>query len=230
MSGQAEKPNFDLRTAAALRRMGPIGAAAAIAIIASSVLAPPLAALLVFLWAWLSRTPLADLGLSAQRGWAATVVGGIVAGVALYLLMKGVVLPRLGAPTMSAVYGHLRGDFNAFLIEVPQMIVLAGFAEEVVFRGFLINRLQAWLGHSFFSAIAIVIITAGIFGPLHYLTYGWFGAVQATIVGVLFAAAYLAIGRYLWPLVVAHATFDVAAIWVIYAGLEERVAQLGRML
>src|SRR5690606_35900448 len=28
----------------------------------------------------------------------------------------------------------------------------------------------------------------------------------------------------------AHATFDVAAVWVIYAGLEQQVADLGQLL
>src|SRR5262249_53340199 len=110
------------------------------------------------------------------------------------------------------------------LVQVPQMIVLAGFAEEIVFRGFLINRLQVLLGRGFSSSVLIVAITAGIFGPAHYFTQGFFGALQGTIVGILFATAYLLNGQRLWSLIVAHATFDVFAIYLIYAGLEERVA------
>ena len=40
---------------------------------------------------------------------------------------------------------------------------------------------------------------------LNHLTYGPFGALQATIVGVLFATTCLIKGRNLWPLIVAHA-------------------------
>jgi len=149
---------------------------------------------------------------------------GIAAGIVLKLAMKAVVIPYFGGTAMAPIYQHLRGDLNAFLIEVPQMIILAGLAEEIVFRGFLINRLQALLGTSTASGILIVLVTAGIFGPLHYMTQGFFGALQATMIGVLFASAYLLNGQRLWSLIVAHATFDVVSIYLIYAGLEEKVA------
>jgi membrane protease YdiL (CAAX protease family) len=138
--------------------------------------------------------------------------------------MKGVVLPYFGAPATAPILQELHGNFGAFLVEVPQMIILAGLAEELVFRGYFINRLQAMLGTSAASGVFIVLITAGIFGPAHYLTQGFFGALQGTIVGVLFAAAYLLNGQRLWSLIIAHAAFDVLAIYLIYAGLEERVA------
>lgn len=226
MSAPPDETNFDLRTAASLRRMGVLGTLVALFIVASSLLAPPLAALLVFVWAWLSRTSLGEIGLKRPGSWLSVLIVGALGGTALYLAMKGVILPSLGAPVRSVAYKHLVGDFNAFLIEVPQMIILAGLAEEIVFRGFLINRLQALVGTSTASAVVIVIATAAIFGPLHYFTYGWFGAVQATIVGVLFAAIYLLNGQRLWSLIVAHATFDVVAIWVIYADLQEKVADI----
>jgi len=224
MDEPAEKQNFDLRTAAGLRRMGALGAPVAIFILATVVLGPPIAALFVFLWVWLSRTPFADIGLKRPGSWIGAIAIGVGFGVALKLLMKAVVLPYFGGPATAPIYQHLHGDLNAFLIEVPQMIVLAGFAEEVVFRGFLINRLQAVLGSSIVSGILIVVLTAAIFGPLHYMEQGFFGALQATIVGVVFASLYLLNGQRLWSLIFAHAAFDVVAIYLIYAGLEERVA------
>lgn len=219
----AEK-NFDLRTAAALRAMGPAGSAAALFILACSVLAPPLAAAFVFVWLWISRTPLADIGLKRPRSWLGAIAVGVVGGVALKLLVKAVVMPYFGAPPTAAVFQELRGDLNAFLIEVPQLIILAGFVEEIVFRGFFISRLSVVLGSGAVSNLLMVLLTAAIFGPIHYFTQGYFGALQATIVGALFASIYLANGRRLWSLMIAHAAFDVFAIYLIYAGLEERVA------
>lgn len=224
MDAPAEQDGFDLRMAAALRRMGALGSFAALFVLAGVLAGPPVAATLVFVWLWLSRTPLADIGLKRPGSWFGMLVVGVVAGVALKLAMKGVVMPYFGAPGKAPIYQHLHGDLNAFLIEVPQMIILAGFAEEIVFRGFLINRLQALLGSSVASGLIIVVITAGIFGPLHYIAQGQFGALQATLIGVMFASAYLLNGQRLWSLMVAHATFDVVSIYLIYAGLEEKVA------
>ena len=218
------KPNFDLRTAAALRRMGALGAPVAFFILASVLLAPPLAAVLVLLWVWLSRTPLGDIGLKRPGSWIGAIVVGVILGAGLKLAMKAVVMPVFGAPAAAAILQNLRGDLNAFLIEVPQMIVLAGFAEEIVFRGFLINRLQVVLGSGVVAGLSIVVLSAAIFGPLHYVAQGWFGALQATVVGVVFASVYLLNGRRLWSLMIAHAAFDVAAIYLSFAGREERVA------
>jgi membrane protease YdiL (CAAX protease family) len=224
MSSTDEQTNFDLRTAAALRGTGGVAIAAVLFIIVSLAVGPPVSALFVFVWLWLSRTPVADIGLKRPGSWLGVLAVGVVSGAALKFAMKAVVLPYFGAPASAPIMQELHGNLNAFLIEVPQMIILAGFAEEIVFRGFFINRLQAWLGTGPASGLLIVLITAGVFGPAHYLQQGFFGALQGTIVGVLFASAYLLNGRRLWSLIVAHATFDVLAIYFIYAGLEERVA------
>jgi membrane protease YdiL (CAAX protease family) len=210
--------------AEALRGMGPAGIGAALFILAALALGPPVAAVLVFVWIWASRTPLADIGLKRPKSWIGVLVLGVAGGVVLKLAMKAAVMPAFGAPALAPIYQNLRGDLGAFLIEVPQMIVLAGFAEEIVFRGFFINRLTALMGSSAASSVGIVLLTAAVFGPAHYVTQGFFGMLQGTIIGVLFAAIYLLNGRRLWSLIVAHAAFDVTAIWLIHAGLEERVA------
>jgi len=224
VDGQGERLNFDLGTAAGLRGAGVFGIVVGLLVVAGGVVAPPLGALLVFLWVWLSRAPFADIGLKRPGSWLGAIAVGVVAGVALKLLMKAVVMPYAGAPDSGLIYQHVRSDLNAFLIEVPQMIVLAGFAEEVVFRGFFINRLTALFGSSIASSIAMVAVTAAVFGPIHYVAQGFFGALQATIVGVLFATIYLLNGRRLWALVFAHGAFDVCALYLIYSGLEQRVA------
>ena len=217
---------LDQRVAASLTGFGFGGIVCIVLILASVLVAVPVAALLVLLWVWLSYTPLGDVGLKRPKSWFGAIVVGIVVGVGLKLLMKSVVQPYFGAPAANAAFQYLHGDLNAFLIEVPQLIVLVGFAEELVFRGYLINRIQALLGRSAGAGVAAVLITAAIFGPLHYFLQGFYGALQATILGVLFAGAYLLNGQRLASLIVAHAAFDIFAFWIIYAGMEEKFAHL----
>jgi membrane protease YdiL (CAAX protease family) len=45
-------------------------------------------------------------------------------------------------------------------------------------------------------------------------------------VGLVIGALYLANGRKLWTLMVAHASFDLTAAAMIYLNLETRVAHL----
>lgn len=220
------RPTIDQRVAASLKGFGVGGVLSLVLILAAVLVAIPLAAVLVLLWAWLSYTPLREIGLKRPHSWIGVIVIGVVAGVGLKLLMKSVVLPYLGAPAINPAFHDLQGDFDRFLIEIPQLIIFAGFCEELLFRGYLINRIQAALGTTVTSGIIAVLLTAAIFGPLHYVMQGYWGALQATIVGIVFAGAYLLNGQRLWSLIVAHGAFDVFAFWIIYAGMEERFAHL----
>jgi membrane protease YdiL (CAAX protease family) len=226
MTADSERLTIDQRVAASLKGFGVGGVLSLILILAAVLVGIPIAAVLVLLWAWLSYTPLREIGLKRPQSWLGVIVVGVIAGVGLKLLMKSVVLPYLGAPATNPAFQDLHGDLDRFLIEIPQLIVLAGFCEELVFRGYLINRIQAMLGTSVATGIVAVFVTAAIFGPLHYFMQGYWGALQAAIIGIIFAGAYLLNGQRLWSLIVAHGAFDVFAFWIIYAGMEEKVAHL----
>jgi membrane protease YdiL (CAAX protease family) len=226
MNEETARPTLDERVARSLTGFGFGGVLSLIVIMAAVLVAMPLAGLLVLLWAWLSYTPLRELGLKRPGSWLGVIVVGVAAGVGLKVLMKSVLLPYLGAPAINPAFHDLVGDLDRFLIEIPQLIIFAGFCEELIFRGYLINRWQALFGRSALSGAGAILATAAIFGPLHYMMQGYWGALQATIVGILFAGAYLLNGQRLWALIVAHAAFDVFAFWIIYAGMEETFARL----
>lgn len=225
MSEAGEKQNFDLRTAASLRAMGPFGATIAFLIVASVLLAPPIAAVFVFLWLWLSRTPMREIGLVRPESWIAVLVLGIAAGIGAKLLMKAVVMPYFGAAPTNPILAPLEGDMQAAVIASIEMIVLAGFAEEVVFRGFLFNRLQTAFGTGWLARAVMIAGVALFFGGLHYFGQGYFGALNATIMGFLFCVIYFLNQQRLWFLIVMHAAFDVCAVWMTALGIEEQVAR-----
>lgn len=225
MSGASiERDSFDLRTAAALRGMRPLGATVAIVIVATVLLAPPITAVLVFLWVWLSRTPLSEIGFVRPQSWVGVIVLGILTGVIAKLVMKAIVMPYFGAPPTNPILAPLEGNLEATLIESAQMIVLAGLAEEIAFRGFMFNRLQAAFGTSTFARLLMIVGGGVFFGALHYFGQGVFGALNATVMGLFFGAVYFLNKQRLWFLIVTHASFDVCAVWLTYLGIEARVA------
>ena len=105
------------------------------------------------------------------------------------------------------------------------MIVVGGFGEETVFRGYLFERLRKLLGASPAARIATVILSAGLFASLHYLDQGLPGAEQATVTGLVFGAVFAVTGR-IWMLMIAHAAFDLTAVAIIYLNLESAVAHV----
>lgn len=225
MSMASNAQNFDQRFAAALRGTGTTGWAVTIVIMAITVIFAPLSAALVFLWLWLSRTPLRDVGLVRPDNWVSLLLFGIATGIVVKLLMKAVVMPYLGAPPTNPFLAPLEGNLVASLSAAARMMVLGGLLEEIVFRGFLFNRLQVAIGSGFIARAAMVVGAGVFFGAVHYFGQGIFGAVHAAILGIAFGAVFFLNRQRLGYLIVTHAAFNATGVWMTYVGLEEVVAR-----
>src|SRR6266853_2664382 len=70
------------RFAAALRGFGPLGIVAFLLIVAGNLVVAPLSAVLVLVWARLSRTPWREIGYVRPESWTRDLVLGIVFGAA----------------------------------------------------------------------------------------------------------------------------------------------------
>ena len=211
------------RFAARLRGFGPVGILSAVIIIAGNFLLAPLSALLALIWAWLSRTPWRELGFVRPRSWVRTILIGTVFGVALKLAMKSIVMPLLGAPPVNGPFHFLAHN----PAEVPWMlytiIVVAGFGEEVLFRGWAFERFGKLLGTAPWAKVVAVLVTSAFFGYAHYGFQGIPGVENATIVGLAFASVFAVTGR-IYLLMIAHIAFDLAAFAMIYWEWETAVA------
>jgi membrane protease YdiL (CAAX protease family) len=172
------------RFAAELRGFGPLGILAVL-IIAAGQIVPPLSAVLVLVWTGLSQTPWREIGYVRPKSWLGSLVAGIAFGIPFKFLMKAIVMPLLGANPTNQAYHYLLGNRAALPAAVFTMIVVAGFGEETVFRGYMFERLGKLLGRSLTARIVIVPVTAALFGSIHYFSQGLAGAQQATI-GLVF--------------------------------------------
>lgn len=97
-------------------------------------------------------------------------------------------MPLLGAPPLNQAFQYLAGNTAALPAAIYAMIVIAGFGEETVFRGYLFERFGKLLGSGAWARILIVLLTSVWFGLAHYSTQALPGVEQATIVGLLFGA------------------------------------------
>jgi uncharacterized protein len=203
-----------------LRGFGPIGIITIVVILAAGNLA---GAALVLIWASVSGTRWRDLGFVRSPHGAIDLAIALVAGVLFKILMKAVVMPLLGFGAVNSTYHNLSGNTAATLLMLLWVIVGGGFGEELIWRGFLFERLGAFLGPRAHAKLVIVVVTSIGFTLAHYWDQGLPGAVQATMTGLVFGGTYARI-RTIWPVMVAHAAFDVAAVLMIYWNLEEPIA------
>ena len=98
---------------------------------------------------------------------------------------------------LKQVLGFSIQSLTAF--DIVLLSAVAGFAEELFFRGLL----QSFLG---------VTGAAIVFGLLHALTPAYF--VMATAIGLYFGYLYEATGNLLLPMV-SHAAYDVFALYLL---------------
>jgi membrane protease YdiL (CAAX protease family) len=87
------------------------------------------------------------------------------------------------------------------------LALLAGVAEEALFRGVLQPGLSARLPHW-----AALVLASGVFGALHWITATY--AILAALAGAWFGLLLLLSGNLLVP-IVAHAVYDLVALVVL---------------
>jgi membrane protease YdiL (CAAX protease family) len=225
---RAAPPSGD-RLAADLRGFGPFGIVTILVIVLSGNVnvgnvVVPAGAILVLVWARWSRTPWRDIGYVRPKNWTGTLAVGLAFGIAFKFLLKAIVMPLLGADPINQAYHYLAGN-RAMLPAALWAMIVAGFAEETVFRGYMFERLGKLFGSGAGAKAWIVLLTSVWFGLGHYAVKGLAGTEQATIVGLVFGTIFAGTGR-IWMLMFAHAAFDLTALAMIYWNLESNVAHL----
>lgn len=210
---------------AALASFSPLGVVAFFVIFAASISISPIGAALILIWARLARIPYSNLGFVRPKSWLGGLIVGILLGVGLKLVMKAAVLPVLGFDSVNERFHFIAGNPQAALGLAAYAIIAAGFGEETFARGYLFERIGAWLGRSWFGSAGALVLSTALFGSLHFMQ-GPGGVANATIVGFVLGAVYLLNRRRLWTLMVAHASFDLVSIAIIYLGLEEKIGSL----
>jgi uncharacterized protein len=221
--GDDPPSGIDDPIAARLRGFGPMGILAILIILAGNFLVAPLSAIFALVWVRLSRTPWREIGYVRPKSWIRSVAIGIAFGVVFKLVMKAIVMPLLGADPINQAYHYLAGNTAALPGMVFTLIIVAGFGEETVFRGWMFERFGRLFGSSVGARTFIVLLTSIWFGLLHYKEQGLAGVEQAIITGLVFGTIF-AIRRRIFMLMVAHAAFDLMALAIIYWDIESEVA------
>lgn len=170
----------------------------------------------------LSGQSWSSLGLTARPRWFQVLwQGGLLylASTALVgvLLMPALDRLGLGAPDVSAFSG-IEGNTQAWLTLLIFSWIFAAFGEEMIARGFLLDRFSRILGPGQGSLGAGVFLQAGLFGLAHAYQ-GPAGILLTFVLGLILAIGYLVTGRNLWVAVMAHGITNTVSLTGVYLGL-----------
>ena len=195
---------------------------------ALSTLTSTLAGLLVA-WLWLrSDRALADaFNLALPESWGRALRMAVLAALAIVvvLLAGGVLVQLMGfeAPDTEEVMALVRqGPLELFAWIVIVAWGSAAFGEEMLWRGFLMDRLARLPGLRGRTG-AVLAVQAVLFG-LPHAYQGWGGVIVTGAVGLIFGWMRLRTNGNLWPLIIAHGLVDTvmlaAGYFDVFAGLE----------
>lgn len=181
-----------------------------------------LAAVVVATWSLrINRESWGQLGLKKPESFLKTAVLSIVvlllitifnvAGGALGDLFFG---PQVPGPDR---FGNLEGNTLLFTQWVILAWVFGGFAEEMIYRAYLISRFERLFLKLPFAIPMAVVVPALIFGFRHYYYQGPVGAVATGATALALGFYYVKFGRInLWPLVIGHGLIDTLTFFVDY--------------
>ena len=179
--------------------------------------------LLLFAWLslWARKLRWRDVGLSVFRNWKTTVGWGVAAGLlleAFELFVSQPLLVRfLGKNPDLEDFRPLIGNLKLTVLFLALTWTLAAFGEEMVYRGYLMNRIadlfnrtrRAWL-------LSLVVVHVGF--ALAHAYQGITGAIDEGLMGLLLGVIYLRTGRNLAVAIIAHGIGDSIDFLLIFLG------------
>ncbi len=163
-----------------------------------------------------------DVGLAPPRRWLAAIGIGVLAGAAMETLELFVTQPLLmkltGRKPDFSDFFALHGNLKLLLVGVAFSWTLAAFGEEMVWRGYLMNRVAGLIGHSRRIAwITSLILVNAAFGVAHRYQ-GMTGIFDEALMGLILGLIYLASRRNLTSAIVAHGVADTVDAFLFFIG------------
>ena len=140
-----------------------------------------------------------------------------ILGCAGFMLGSIIMANITGTPESADMsnYEYLHNNIFMLILSLCGVYIVSSFGEEVVYRAFLINRISELGLDSKYGKMATVVISAVIFGLVHY-EWGIAGVVSTGFMGLVLGIFYMKFKKKLWILVLAHAYMDTILLVQVY--------------
>jgi len=166
-----------------------------------------------------------EYGLRRPSRWkrtlALTLLGVAFLHVLIRMLKPLIVKHITGAALDISRFEALRGDPKALFLGLLIVWTVAAFGEEMVFRGYVLNRTAALIGFPVRSRwLWAVFLSSLVFG-LGHIYQGWTGVILSGIAGMVYCGAYVLDGRCLWAPILIHGIYDTSAFLILFFGADK---------
>lgn len=168
---------------------------------------------------WLRDLTWRDVGLTKPKSWWKVLVlaalSALVISVVVNVLLGPYVERFAGKAASTARFESIRGNLIVLVGWLAVVWTAAAFGEEIVFRGYLMNRISDLVGGGRAGWIAALLGSSLIFGAGHAYQ-GLAGLIGTTEVALLLGILYLMNKRNLWMNIVCHGLIDSISLVSLY--------------
>ncbi len=139
----------------------------------------------------------------------------------IYVVTSFIVSPlmhALGFPPIdiSILAAEIEGNtLNYLVFLLPVSWGSAAFGEELLIRGFVLNRFAILFGE---QRMTLVIVAQALLFTLGHAYQGVTGMANIMVVALVMGWIYVRCGRNLWPVIVAHGIIDTIGMTALYLG------------
>lgn len=169
---------------------------------------------------WLRNSHWSDIGLALPIRKRRALLLGVSFGLSFVCLQSFVLVPLL------MLLFHQRSDVSTFTSIHGNVLFLSGyllntwtvaaFAEEMMFRGYLLNRIADLFNRNASGWATAIIAQATLFGAVHAYE-GLVGMLVAGTYAVLAGLLYLRTNRNLWADIIGHGVTNTIFFLVMFA-------------
>jgi membrane protease YdiL (CAAX protease family) len=168
-----------------------------------------------------------ELGLRRPASLPRTIAVAMLWTVSLLILTSliGSLLARMTglAPEISK-FDILRGNVPALVAGLLLVWSTAAFGEELLFRGYLINRILAlcnWAPGNERRAWGLALLVSSAAFGLGHAYQGAAGVILTASIGLGLGLIYRSAGRNLWTVILTHGLYDTAGFLIIFFDLDK---------
>ena len=160
-----------------------------------------------------------NVGFGVYGSWGKTLLVGILAGAGIEVLELFCTQPLLARltgqmPDLSA-FDRTAGNLKWLAISLALTWTLFAFGEELIFRGYLMNRIADLIGRTRVGWAVTLVLASAMFGLSHF-GQGITGVSENFIDGMILGALYLKFGCNLAVPIIAHGVTDTVDFLLIF--------------
>lgn len=178
--------------------------------------------LLAWLSLWLRQRRWREVGLRRPESWPQTLaVGAAIAGSAAILgftVVNPMLLRLTGETATTSGLAFLPGNPLALLVLLAFTWPLAAVMEEMVYRGYVLNRLSDFFGRSRLGWGISLILSAVMFSLAHG-QYSLRFIITSSLMGLVEGGSYVLSRRNLWLPIIVHGLSDTISLTLVFLGI-----------